>query len=166
MWTTSSSRGSAILTAALCAGLAACQPIAPDAPAAALQEPAGRPPSIEHGQLLQPILLRSVSARRMDDATIKSLGDFGKTARDPITIEVRVAEPIDLTPRTSSPVIILNGQALPDTWVFPERPDTLIVYLPDRSLIKERNTVHAAWLGNEEMTTSREGLTFSAQEVR
>jgi hypothetical protein len=166
MWTTSSSRVSAILTGVVCAGLGACQPTSPSSPGAAGPEPAERPPTVEHSQLRRPIVLRSVAARRMDGATKASLAEFGKTARDPIVIEVRLAEPVDMTPRTSSPVILLNGQTLPDTWVYPERPDTLVAYLADRTLIKDRNTVHAAWLGNEEMTMSRQGLTFGARDVR
>jgi hypothetical protein len=161
MWTTSSFRASALILTGVVVGavLGACQ-VPPEAPGPALAQPA-RPATIAHGQLLRPIVLRSVSARRMDPQTKATLGDFAKSARDAIVIEVRVSEPVDMTPRTSSPVIILNGRTLPDTFVYPERPDVLVAYLPDRSGLRDRNTVHAAWLGNEEMTMSRQPLTFT-----
>jgi hypothetical protein len=165
MWTTSSSLAERLAILAVIGAGAGCQTAAPESPAPARPVVQG-PRTVEHGQLKRPINLRSVTVARLDARRMSTLGDFGKTARDPIVIEVHLAEPVDMTPRDSSPVIILNDVTLPDTWVYAEHPDVLVAYLPDRSKIRERNTVKAAWLGNEEWTTSRTALTFNANDIK
>jgi hypothetical protein len=186
MWTISSSPvelrrllmliGCLMLTAGL---LSSCHPreerrVAPresvvawDAPAAAEQPRGARPPQIDSSQLRRPAELKAVSVRRLDPNMAEIAGkEFLRTAKDPIVIVVRAQVPFDPTPRTSWPVILLNGRTLKNSRMLPGEESTLVAFLPDRSLIRDTNTVAIAWVGNEEATTTKRPLTFRAADVR
>lgn len=79
------------------------------------------------------------------------------------TIEVRTEQPIPAAPRSSSPVIVLNGERLHDTWVI--LPNTLVAIVPDRSALKDDNQVFAEWLGNAVATRSRKPLLFRRADI-
>jgi len=90
----------------------------------------------------------------MSPETLKRADDF-------VLIEVKVNKPFDPRPRTSSPVIILNGSTLVDSIVDDDRLRVVV----DRRQLKETNTVTAAWLGNERDTISQEPLTFKLSDI-
>jgi len=162
-----------LLFAILLIGFASCteapsqeENYAPDAPRPPKAMMKDRPSPVDRTQLLKPVELVSVSVSKPDREMAKLAGaNFMKTARDPLMIKVQVVEPIDPLPRASSPVIILNGENLINTWVLPEKYDTLIAFIPDRKLIKERNRVEVVWLGNEEATRSKQALMFSSRDI-
>lgn len=163
----------AILTLAVAipgAGLLGCGPqpqVAPNAPKIAAQAARQKPPRVEGPQKLKSVELRSVRVHKFDQTFAHLAGpQFVKEATDPLVIEVRVTEPIDPRPRTSSPIIVLNGMKLTDTWVVPEKRDTLVAFLPDRRMIRELNTVAAMWLGNEQLTLTKQPLTFKATDIK
>jgi len=140
---------------------------APDAPlpARAVVE---RPAAIDHSILTRPVALRSVRVSRLGEGSeIGRLAGrrFLDEATEPLVIVVELAEELDQVPRDSAPVIVLNGQPLVDTWPRPGTPSTLVAFLPNTELIRQRNTVAAVWLGSEELTMSEEPLVFSAEEV-
>ena len=81
------------------------------------------------------------------------------------TIDVRVSQPISEPPQTASPVIVLNGTQLYDTWVYPGELDRLIAFLPDHELIRDRNIVEVVWLGRESVAPVRPSLIFSSEDI-
>jgi hypothetical protein len=143
--------------------------VAPDAPLAALPAPEARPPSLDRSQLTKPVELKSVAVYRLDRETpLARLASrqFLKTAQDPLVIDVRVLEPLDPLPRTSWPVIVLNGRHLKNTRVGVDANDRLIAFLPDRRQVKRVNTVAVVWIGNEELTLTKRPLTFKATDIK
>lgn len=108
--------------------------------------------------------LKSVSVRRPDATQKKMVGaEFMKQATEPLMIEVVVQTALPSQPRTSSPIIVVNGERLTDTWVV--LPDKLVAFLPNRSLLKDVNKVEVMWLGNEKATLTRQPLTFKRSEL-
>lgn len=159
-----------LITAFMIIGLVSCCKVsAPDAPRLAKPEPVGkaRPQTLDRSQLVKPVELRSVSVYKMDNKMAKLAGkNFLRKADNPLVIEVLVVEQIDPTPRASSPAIVLNGQTLINTRIHPVgNGDRLIAFLPDRKLIKDKNSVAVVWLGNETLTLSKHPLTFKATDI-
>jgi hypothetical protein len=106
-----------------------------------------------------------VKVSRVNATTAKLAGDeFLRRASDPLVIEVRTQEPLGDLTRTSSPVIVLNGETLSET--IPLAPNRLVAYLPDRKSIRKTNSVAVAWLGAEEITKSRRTVTFKADSIK
>lgn len=138
--------------------------IPPDA-ARPSQTTGQRPPSRDYSNQRTPVELKSVVVRRLDAALEKLAGPgFLRTATEPLAIEVQTQQPLGDLSRTSSPVIILNGEKFPDTWAVGQ--NKLVAFLPDRRRIKETNTVAAAWLGNEEQSMTKSPLTFKSEDVK
>jgi len=146
-----------------------CKISAPDAPRTADAEPVDttKPRTIDRSQLTKSVELKSVSVYKMDSNMVKLAGkNFLNEADDPLVIEVIVTERIDPTPRASSPAIVLNGQNLINTRIhLVGNGDRLIAFLPDRKLIKDKNSVAVVWLGNETLTLSNHPLTFKATDI-
>ncbi|MCS6915466.1 MAG: hypothetical protein RMK29_14600 [Myxococcales bacterium] len=110
------------------------------------------------------MVLRSASVRELEPALARVAGpQFQRTATRPVVLEVRTAEPIDPTPRTCLPLIVLNGRVLPNTYARIEAPDQLLAFLPDRKLLRSVNQVWVVWAGNERQTASPHPLQL---EVR
>jgi hypothetical protein len=181
MWTTSNSRGKRPRLARLCAsaafallvafatqperGVASAQEVAPDAPRPA--RPPGKPPSAlaGRGPQLKRVELRSLTVGRPNGRMAQLAGkDFMGKATNPLVIEVRTQDPLGDLTRTSSPVIVLNGETLSET--IPLKPNRLIAFIPDRRKIKDTNTVVVEWLGQEQLTRSRRPLTFRSRDVK
>lgn len=140
--------------------------VPPDAPRlVAAAEPAPSPPAaLDDSAYRGPLDITSVRVRRLDAALERLAGStFMKAAADPLAIEVVTAKPLPSVPRTTSAVIILNGETFADTWTI--LPNRLIAFIPDRNRIRETNSVAAAWLGAEAASISRQALTFRAQDV-
>ena len=175
MWTTSSSRAEWLRRALACAGLvcacprpvdAARLPPAPDAPQQAFPTPGQRPRGVNTSQLREPVELRSVRVRRLDEELARLAGPhFLRTATDPLAIEVVPKTPFDTSPRGSAPVIVLNGEKLVNSRWAADAGTRLVAFLPDRRMIRQTNTVEVFWVGNEELTRTRQPLLFSASEV-
>ena len=171
MSTTLNFLGKAILkliTAFMMIGIVSCCRVpAPDTPQPARPVEKERPRTIDRSQLIKPVELKSVSVYKMDEKMQRLAGkNFLAKADNPLVIEVIVVERIDPTPRASSPAIVLNGQKLINTRLNPVgNGDRLIAFLPDRKLIKDRNSVAVVWLGNETLTLSKHPLTFKAADI-
>ncbi len=141
---------------------------APDSPLPALEPVRDIPPTVDSSQLRKPVELKSVTVEvlRPDSEFAKLPGpDFWESSKFPFVIHVDTIEPIDPTPRTSSPVIVLNGVQMADTWVGVGRANQLVAFLADSELLKERNSVAVVWLGNEEQTRTLEPLTFLFKDI-
>lgn len=117
-------------------------------------------------QLTEPVELRAVTVRAPREGYREVFGPavFAQN-RDSLVIEVQTAAPLDLTPRTSFPVIVLNGQALADTRVSPEAPDRLLGVIPERAALRPENTVEVMWIGNEQATRTRRPISFTLEDV-
>ena len=141
------------------------QEVAPDAPRPA--RPAQRVSTTTKNLYKQArtVELRTASIRRLDERMSKMAGaDFLKRASSPLVIEVQTQEPLGDLTRTSSPVIVLNGEVLSET--VPLAPNRLIAFLPDRKFITEVNTIAVVWLGNEELTRTRRPLRFRQKDIK
>lgn len=159
---------STLLTILVIVGQVSCCKIpAPDSPRPARLAIEARPSTIDRSQLVKPVKLVSVSVVKLDEKLIKMAGrKFQKTARDPLAIRVRIAEPIDPTPRASSPVVVLNGNKIINTKPSPTGEGVeLVAFLPDRGMIKRENTIAVVWLGNETLTRTKRPLTFKITDV-
>lgn len=189
MWTTLSSRARArgwawisvlvMCMALLGAGLTACgtgevqarqegEPVAPDAPRPRpTEDDKSELPLSESREWLQPVALSGVEVRPLDDALSELAGEaFLEKASDPLAIVVLTEAPLDPTPRTSWPVIVLNDMVLDNSrMVLEGEALALVAFLPDAELIKVRNTVEVYWVGNEELTRTKEPLVFTAEEM-
>jgi hypothetical protein len=145
-------------------GVALAQETAPDAPRPARSS---KVQPTTPGRRSQPktVEIKSVTVGRLDGSTTKLAGvDFMRSATDPLVIEVRTEGPLGDLTRTSSPVIVLNGETLSET--IPLMPNRLIAFLPNRRFIKDTNTVVVVWLGQEELTRSRRALTFRSRDIK
>jgi hypothetical protein len=163
MWTTSSSPASVSgLATSVVAALGccvACAQVAPDAPRPARMSDAQPRASVPAAGTVQTLELTSVAVRPLDDYHRRMGGaQLLKDARDPVVIEVRTERPMPPVPRSASPVIVLNGERLHNTWVI--LPNTLVAIVPDRSVLKDENQVLAEWVGNAAATRSRIPLVW------
>lgn len=163
-----------LLAGAVCAGILVCagaksasaQEVAPDAPrpASSSNSVASTDQSDSPQVQPQPVELSTVSIRRLDARMRKLAGsDFLKQATAPVVIEVRTQESLGDLTRTSSPVIVFNGEVLSET--VPLSPNRLIAFLPDRRLIKDDNSIAVVWLGNEELTRTKRPLRVKRQDI-
>ena len=175
MWMISNSHARlpcvAIATACFALGsfTLSCRPraarTAPDAPRPPLTTSEKRPPAVDSSQQAARVELKSVVVRRLDSTLEKLAGtEFLRTATEPLVIEVQTQKPLGDLRRTSSPVIILNGEKFPNTMAI--AADKLVAFIPDRRQIKDINTIAVAWVGNEEMTMTSSPLTFRAEDVK
>ncbi len=138
----------------------------PDAPMAAAPAPADRPPAVDLSQHAKPLILESVSAGALDDDLRALAGAaFLESAANPLAVQVRLASPLPLTVTTSWPVVLLNGEAVKYTRGSPTDSQLLIAFLPDRSRIKDVNTVAAEWVGRGDRTRTPEPLTFERASI-
>jgi hypothetical protein len=180
MWTISSSHADgaavrplralplALLTASALAWPLAAQvaQLPPDAPRVRVVHPVPVLPPQIGDEWLQPVELRSVRALPLDSALRPVVGEpFASAATDPVVIEVRTARPLDPTPRTSWPVVVLNGEPIVHSVVSPDSLAILYGFLPDRSRIRERNVVEVYWVGNEALTRTRQPLILMREQL-
>ena len=178
MWTISSFRANQALYSivasvfifACFSGAISCTPYyGPETPKTRPVKTIEKPKTINRVQLTRPVVLRSVEVRKLDpsDPKVRNLANQAwlKSASNPLVIEVQLVKPIDLTPRSSMPAIVLNGTPILDTRIHPDTSDKLIAILPNRRLIKDRNTITAVWLGNERETLSKEALIFKEIDI-
>jgi hypothetical protein len=138
-----------------------------DAPRPAELPAEEKPPHIDNLQLRRPVELRSVTVGKLDSAMARLAGrEFLRKATNPLAIVVEARIPFDPTPRTSWPVIVLNDEKLKNSRSLPGESDKLVAFLPDRSLIRDVNTVKVVWVGNEKLTMTKKPLTFTARDIR
>ncbi len=88
---------------------------------------------------------------------------FVEAAEDPVVVRVVTSRPLGNLTRTSSPLIVLNGERLMYTWAH--GPRILVAFRPDLGWLRDANTVSVEWLGDEERTRTREPLTFTREQV-
>ena len=128
------------------------------------QEPV---PAINNDQLQEAVELESVYIGPIDPVYAKYASpQFLATSSSPLALAVTTQAPIDMEARTSWPVIELNGKIVKNSRVVAEKYDMLIAFLPDRSLIKSRNTVAVVWVGNEELTRTKTPLVFGLEDIK
>lgn len=173
MLTTSNSRdrsrtvarpGCWLVTVAI--GGCALPPASPDSPrpAVALAQATSGPWAASYAT--RPVRLRSVSVGKVGAELRERAGArFLAQASNPLVIQVDVVDPIEPAPRTSSPVIELNGRPLHNTTVDRDDATRLVAFLPDRRLIAKRNQVVVYWVGSETETRSPSPLVFTAEDV-
>ena len=141
--------------------------VAPDAPAAALPGPAAQAPYQATRQASQTVELKSVRVGRIDSVYVQYIAPhFFKTSSAPLAVVVQTQQPFDMEPRTSSPVIELNGEPIKNTRMVVETTNTLVGFLPDRERIKSRNAVTVVWIGAEEYTRTKNPLFFTPADIR
>jgi hypothetical protein len=139
---------------------------APDAPRPARPAPP-RPGRVE-GKVSTRIVrtsveIQAVSVIRLDTDLKKLAGkEFLSKAEEPLAINVRTEKPLGNTQRSSSPVIVFNGQNLLNTRSTGQQ--TLVAFLPDRKLLKPKNTIAVVWLGDEQ-TRTRRPLTLKLEDI-
>jgi len=137
---------------------------APDAPRSAVAEQQLPAQDRRFQMTSKSVELKSVSVRRPDATHRKMAGQaFLKEATDPLVVEVQTQQDLPREPRTSSPIIVLNGERLVDTWVV--LPDRLVAFLPNQRKLKEVNSVAVVWLGNEDLTLTKRPLTFKRSDI-
>lgn len=162
MWTTSSSRGSR--SAVLAVALLAAGGAAADEPRPALTRIVRKPKTVDNAALRRPVELRSATLVALDPALTKLAGEaFVTSAAAPAAVDVRTAEPIDITPRTSWPVVLLDGRPVEHTRLDPAQLDRLVAFLPDRSRLGRDTRVEVYWVGNEERTRTRRPLILRVE---
>jgi hypothetical protein len=127
-----------------------------------------RPPAIGRGWA-QPVELSH--ARIITPGPEKSLmlHSFGispvRLEDQPIVISVQSQAPLDDTPRTSSPVIVINGEVIKQTRLSPEDPSVLIGLVENPEILRTRNKVEVYWVGNEELTRTRKPLVLTLGDL-
>lgn len=141
-------------------------PSAPDAPRERLDEDVDRPPTID-SSWLHPVELERVEVRQIDAELAELAGpSFLKEFPDALAVVVYAQEPFDMTPRDSSPVVILNGKPLDNTFLYQqEGPNVLVAFLTSSELIEDINTFEVFWVGNEELTRTLDPLTLTREEL-
>ncbi|HEV1993521.1 MAG TPA: hypothetical protein VGR03_04245 [Candidatus Acidoferrum sp.] len=178
MWMTSNFRGRACWLSFLQAALVLWTPppasaakaqqttapqIAPDSPrpSVARRRPAGGGKELSVKAMT--VELKSASVRHLDEKMKAMAGaEFLKAAREPLSIEVKTVNPLGNLSRSSLPVIVLNGEKLPGTRATNQT--TLVAFLPDRSMLKDSNTIAVVWLGDER-TRTKYPLTLKLEEI-
>ena len=175
MWTTSNSPDNRrtlanLVVGCIVVGLASCATAhAPDSPRPAKAVSQDRPPAVVSAKKEKPAKppeLHSVKVTRFDPAMARLAGPrFMIIATNPLMIDVRISWPLVMLPPTSSLVIVLNGTRLHDTWVHPDERNRLVAFLPNRTLVRDRNTVNVVWIGREHTTLTQRPLTFAAADI-
>jgi len=154
------------LTLLACLSMAACsnESWAPDSPRAAEEKQQPRVSSEDDSAYRGTIELTSVRVHRLDPTLEKMAGpEFMKRAREPLAIEVETAKELPKSPRNTSAVLFLNAERFSDTWMI--LPNKLVAFLPDRSKVREVNTVRAAWTGSEEASRTKKPLTLRREDI-
>jgi hypothetical protein len=138
---------------------------ASDAPAPAVARPAGAAPltatgtkTVKGTPVVQRVKIDKVTAQTISaDHTMVSaiVTDADKPAlRDPVLISVDVNVPFGDLSRSSSPVIVLNGQTLGDSVVpFKER-NRVVAIVRDGTRLDKDIRVQVGWLGDFDRTLS------------
>lgn len=157
-----------VFSIGLACALFGCIPAPPlDTPKERPAEVIEKPPK-GRGTFAQRSTLVRVDVRELhrDDPLVQRIihPNALKLIRSPILIEVMVQEPFDPRPRTSSPVIVLNGVSLGDSVIDYSSPYRISAVV-DRSQLREKNAVTVAWLGNEEQTASLEPMFFTLRDI-
>lgn len=126
------------------------------------EQPKGR------GTLLERSVLVGINVRRLSKADVLFKKSIHPQAADefqsPVHIAITVEKAFDPRPRSSAPVIVLNGRPMENSRVDYETL-TRIDLVVDRSRLKQRNTVRVAWIGNIENTLSDQPLVFTLDDI-
>ena len=149
-----------------CLSMLACstEVQAPDSPRAAEASPVSRVPSEDDSAYRDTIELRSVRVHKLDPTLERMAGpEFMKRAREPLAIEVETVKELPKSPRNTSAILFLNAEKFPGTWMI--LPNKLVAFLPDRSKVREVNTVTAAWTGREEASRTKKPLTLRREDI-
>ncbi|HRC86224.1 MAG TPA: hypothetical protein PK413_11490 [Thermoanaerobaculia bacterium] len=125
---------------------------------AATASPGERAAAVDRTELTASVELSSVQLARLDNEVYRNMAGpkFLSEAREPVVLEVRTAVPHSGVIRDSSPVIVLNGKVLENTWAL--LPDRLVAFLPDRTGLGADNKIEVVWVGNETATRTRAPL--------
>jgi len=109
--------------------------------------------------------LKSVLVRPLDPKYSALAGpEFLKTAKAPLSIEVRTARSLGIPARNAAPVILLNDERLMNTHAV--AADRLVAFVSDRERLRDVNTVAVVWLGEAAPTKTRRPLTFRPADIR
>jgi hypothetical protein len=161
MSTTSSSRADRVslaLVLLLAAACATTQAVAPEGPRQGRHVKPDRPPAT--GTRDERVEVESVTIHRASEQPelMRRLGNLPIDAPETVLIDVRTAQPLGDTSRSASPVIVLDGQTLNDTYPIDQR--RLVAAIPARSLRAGEHSIVITWLGAEATTTSRRAFVF------
>lgn len=146
----------AVAAATAIAGPAAADdtpaPAAPAAAAAAADMPRGAPAMAQRVRISEV----SVQAVAPGDPAISNTvhPSAMATLNNPVMISVQVAEPFTDLERSSSPVIVVDGRTLGDSYVpFNER-NKVVAIMPDTAGLQATVSVQVGWLGDFPRTLS------------
>jgi hypothetical protein len=165
MSTTSSSRASRAAACALPALLLAAAAAA-EAPRPTLARVRPTPAAAETRAPRKPVELRAATLLRRPAPDVVRLAGpaFFERAPGAVVVEVRTAEPLDVAPRTSWPVVVLDGRPVEHTRLDPEQPDRLLAFVPRGTELGRDTRVEVYWVGNEALTRTRKPLTLREAE--
>jgi hypothetical protein len=139
---------------------------APDAPRAARPSPSRQVKGegkVSTRIVRFPVEITAVSVVRVDADLEKMAGkEFLSKAEEPLVIKVRTEKALGNIQRSSSPLIVLNGQNLLNTRATGQQ--TLVAFLPDRKMLRPTNTIAVVWLGDEQ-TRTRRPLTLKLEDI-
>lgn len=149
----------AIVAFALCCCVAA-PTAAQDTPMPAREGALLVEPSREHLELRsQRLTIGAAEARQIspqDRVVLRYLDAAGRAAlRSPVLVTVRLATPLDTTPRDAAPVVIIDGRPLYDSFFDASEPGRLIGIVRDGRRLRTAR-VQVGWLGDLEKTMSEQ----------
>lgn len=140
-----------------------------DAPAPALRPPAGPADrkATKPAPVIQRVKIANVSVRAMaltDHLITTLIADSERSAlRDPVVISVQVVDAFTDLDRTASPVIVVDGQTIGDSFVpFKER-HRVVAIVRDGTRLSPTVRIQVGWLGDFQRTLSE---PVQAQLVR
>jgi hypothetical protein len=98
----------------------------------------------------------SVQAITAAHPTINSMiAESDKSAlRDPVLVSVQVAEPFTNLERSASPVIVINGQTIGDSFIPYNERNRVVAIVRDGTRLVEPLKVQVGWLGDFQRTLS------------
>jgi hypothetical protein len=138
-----------------------CGPaLASDAPSPAIRQPAPqvlpRPKLVAETPVRVRIKAVSARAARPEEPTVAMMVSPSEreALRSPVLITVQVSEPFAVTPRDSSPVVVVNGRTIGDSFVPYGQRDRVVAVLRDGAALRGPIRVQVGWLGDFTRTLS------------
>lgn len=161
MSTTSSSRADRLPLALALLLAAACTTTADIAPEGPRQGPRIQPEKRVTDQSRdERIEVESVQIHRASEQPelMRRIGNVAIDRAEMMLLDVRTAQPLGDVSRSASPVIVLDGQPLGDTYPIDQR--RLVAPVAARALRQGEHSIVITWVGAEETTTSRRPYVF------
>ena len=130
-------------------------PAARAAPASPLQRNAADTVSAQAAPRRLKIASVSIQGVAPAEAAARAtLNAADKPVSSPVVISVQVAEPFANLERSASPVIVVNGQTITDSFVPHQERNRVVAFVPDGTLLDQSVSVQVGWLGDMERTLS------------